>query len=78
MVMSDMTVFSFLSSKRLGVKLWSHGVGVCWTSQETAKQLSKVVVPFRSPASSTEDFQLLLGCVNIWYQRLLFLAVLRV
>lgn len=46
--------FPFLSYKYLGVGLLGYTVGVCLTSQETAKLYSKVILPFYAPRTSEE------------------------
>ena len=44
-------MFSFLLDQHLGMEWMGRMVGVCLTSEEIAKLLSKVAVPFCIPIS---------------------------
>lgn len=66
-----------LLGKYLRIELLDHRIGVCLDWQETAKLVSKAIVPFNTPSNNAREFQLLLFHANIWYcQSFQILAIL--
>lgn len=66
-----------LLGKYVRIELLDHRIGVCLDWQETAKLVSKAIVPFNTPSDNAREFQLLLFHANIWYcQSFQILAIL--